>query len=110
MLPTNDGIILIPAEEISFIKSENIYSYVYNGTQKIFTTYSLKQYEDLLSSSFFYRCHRSYIVNLDKITKVIKAHNCQVVLKNGAEVPVSRARKKEVLEKIMAINGHQSTS
>ena len=107
ILPTNDGIILLPEEEISFIKSENIYTYVHNGTKKIFTTYSLKQYEGLLNSSNFYRCHRSYIVNLDKITKIIKAHNYQLILKNGDEIPVSRTRKKEILEKIMIKNGHQ---
>ena len=108
ILPTNDGIVLLPEEEISFVKSENIYTYVHNGAQKIFTSYSLKQYEDLLDTSTFYRCHRSYIVNLSKIVKVVKAHNCQIILKNGSEVPVSRSKKKELIERIMTVENHHS--
>ena len=104
ILPTSDGIVLLHEAEVSFIKSENIYTYVYNGTQKIFTTYSLKQYEDLLDGSIFYRCHRSFIVNLTKIAKVIKGHNCQIVMQNGSEIPVSRKRKNEMMEILIDAN------
>lgn len=104
VLPTSDGLLFLFQDEISYIKSENIYSYVYNGTQEVFTTYSLKQYEGILDTSIFYRCHRSFIVNLNKIQKITKAHNCLVLLKNGAEIPVSRNKKKELIKILLKAN------
>jgi DNA-binding LytR/AlgR family response regulator len=98
VLPSSDGLLLIPEQEISYIKSENIYSYVHNGTEKYFTTCSLKEIEALLDRFYFFRCHRSYIVNLDKIVKITKSQNCHIHLVNGEDIPVSRNKKKAILE------------
>jgi len=43
----------------------------------------------------FFRCHRSYIVNLEHLKSYA---NGQAVLENGDCVPVSRLRHKELLE------------
>ncbi|MDF1696071.1 MAG: LytTR family DNA-binding domain-containing protein [Saprospiraceae bacterium] len=96
--PSNDGLLLIPENEISFVKSENIYAYVHNSHEKHFITLSLKEIEATLSPTLFYRCHKSYIVNLFKIIKITKAQNCYVLLQNGQEIPVSRSKKKEMLQ------------
>jgi DNA-binding LytR/AlgR family response regulator len=43
--------------------------------------------------SFFFRCHRSYIVNLLKVDCVYKA---SVLLSNKESIPISRANAKQV--------------
>lgn len=42
----------------------------------------------------FYRCHRSYFVNLDHITTY---SNGEIILENSEHIPVSRLRQKEFM-------------
>ncbi len=59
---------------------------------------SLQELEEKLANHNFFRCHRGYLVNLDKIKEVSPWFNGGYVLKlDGfqAEVPVSRKQVKE---------------
>ena len=46
---------------------------------------SMKKIEEHLPSNKFMRIHRSFIINLDKITEVKKSH---VVLEGDASMPI----------------------
>jgi len=95
-----DGYLFIRRDDINFIKSEDVYAYIYNDKSKLFVNYSLKVLEQKLSSEIFIRCHRSYLVNIDKVVKFITAANFKLLLENGMEVPISRNKKKIVAEKV----------
>lgn len=45
----------------------------------------------------FCRCHQSYLVNMDKIKTV---SNEEIILFNERHIPISRSKKKEVMERI----------
>ena len=62
----------------------------------------MNYYEETLDSSAFFRTHRSFIINLQQLTKIepLEKNTFVVLLKNGKKVPLSRsgyARLKEVL-------------
>lgn len=66
---------------------------------------TISSFEELLGHCFFFRCHRSYIINLNYIDKIGLWFNntYQLSMKNLAErVPVSRSRVKE-FRKLMSI-------
>ena len=46
----------------------------------------------------FVRCHNSFIVNLNYIAQYSKT---SFLMKNGAEIPISRSHQKEVKEKFL---------
>lgn len=48
--------------------------------------------------SRFYKCHRSYLVNLDYLAEMIEG---QAVLANGARIPVSRLRRGALMEALL---------
>ncbi len=48
--------------------------------------------------SRFYRCHRSYFVNLEHI---VTYSNGEIILDNSAHIPVSRLRQKEFMENML---------
>ena len=100
-IPTKDGWMLIYPSDIYYIQSDDIYAYLYNGTEKYFVNISLKDIEEVLDSNLFQRCHRSYIVNLNKIRRIIKNQNCVLVMENGDEVPVSRNKKETLLKNLI---------
>lgn len=54
---------------------------------------TISEMEKLLPERRFFRCHRSYIVNMDYIKRFEKR---EVFLKNDARIPVSRDRFKEM--------------
>ncbi len=77
-----------------------MYFEAYDDYVKIFTkeTYYLKKktmnyYEDLLDSSKFFRTHRSFIINLQELTRIepLEKNTYIALLKNGKKIPLSRS-------------------
>jgi len=105
-IQTTDGYIFFDPNEIYYIKSEDIYAYVYDASEEHFVNDSLKALESKLTSEKFFRCHRSYIVNLDKIKRLVKSANCHVILDNKIQVPVARNKKSEIIELLIKNMNH----
>lgn len=62
-----------------------------------FTSYNrISDVERVLDSRFL-RCHKSYIVNLDRVTA---QGSLRFVVENGGIVPVSRARSPEARRRL----------
>ena len=62
----------------------------------------MNHFEEILDPTIFLRVHRSFIVQLQQITKIeqIDKNNHIILLKNGKEIPSSRSgflKLKEVL-------------
>jgi len=67
---------------------------------------NLNSIERQLQSSFFYRCHQSYTVNLRRIASVFRSANgAELNLKNGMVIPVARRRRVELERQISRLSG-----
>jgi two-component system, LytTR family, response regulator len=91
---------IIPANDIIYIEA-------YDDYVKIFTkdSYHLKKktmnyYEETLDKSVFFRTHRSFIINLQQLTKIepLEKNTFVVLLKNGKKVPLSRSGYSKLKE------------
>lgn len=82
----------IVQDEIIYIERRLHVSEIHTQTEVYKTAEKL---EDLLKrlSLAFIVCHRSYVINMKKITKIQKG---VFVLNNTIEIPVSRAKEQEV--------------
>ncbi|MGE4542951.1 MAG: LytTR family transcriptional regulator DNA-binding domain-containing protein [Pedobacter sp.] len=103
-VPVSAGgeILLIAPEEIVFIKAENIYSQVLTVDGEFFCDLSLGVLEAGLSRERFFRIHRSYLVNLEKVQKVVRSGNTVSLQMVGSDrlLPVSRQRTREFLTRV----------
>ena len=83
-----------------FESSPGSYSFLHleNGN-KILTTKTLSHFESLLETNRFHRIHRSFLVNLDKITK-FDSRLGEISIINGSILSVA-VRKKADLRKRM---------
>jgi two-component system LytT family response regulator len=93
VLPQQNGTLRLPLKQISHIEGERNYSHIHlsNGSQQL-SSKNLAWFEDILSDKYFFRSHRSYLLN----TYHIKAlHAGHFVLKNGVEIPISRRKETE---------------
>lgn len=57
----------------------------------------LKEIEAQTDDSFF-RVHNSYLVNLHYVKEYVKNDGPYLVLSDGVSIPVSRAKKNELLQ------------
>jgi ABC-2 type transport system ATP-binding protein len=64
---------------------------------------TLAEMEKKLEIYGFYRCHRSYIVNLQKVREIItwskNAYSLRIDNKDKATIPLSRTKIQDIQEK-----------
>jgi len=94
-IPGVDGIDFIPVSELLYLEASDRYTKVISeGRKEILSSYNIGQFNSLLGASF-YQCHRSYLVNMNKVVKYHK--DGIIILSNGGNVPLARRRKDEFL-------------
>jgi len=93
---------LLKPEEIAFIKADNIYTKVCTESGEYHCDMSLGAIEKRLPDEIFFRCHRSFLVNLTKIRKVHRDRpGCSVeVAGNEINLPISRGKLQSFLAEI----------
>ena len=97
---------LINYENIYFFEAREKRVYLNTGTEEYAFYDTLDELTKRLSDGFI-RCHRSFLVNKNKIEKVFLSQN-RLVLEEDFEIPLSRSYKpalKEYLMKGEKING-----
>ena len=100
-VPTIDGLLFFNTKDIIHLEAEGNYTTLYMvDDKKQVTSRSLKDFEELLPSAFFFRCHHSHMISLQFISRYIKGDGGQIELENGQTVPVSRRKKEAFLEKV----------
>ena len=83
-------VILIKAETIHWIGAEGNYARLYTGAESFLIRDSLQSLESQLDPAMFVRVHRSGIVNIEKVKKLVTATDggFSIVLQNDASVPL----------------------
>ncbi|WBU88093.1 LytR/AlgR family response regulator transcription factor [Cellulophaga omnivescoria] len=96
-LPQQDGFQVLNVADILFCKADDNYTEIYLENKKILVSKTLKYFEEAMEDFPFARIHKSYLVNVNAITKYKKGKGGSVVLHNGKELLVSASKKKILL-------------
>ncbi|MHB1418731.1 MAG: LytR/AlgR family response regulator transcription factor [Bacillota bacterium] len=92
--------LLISEDEIIFAYTQDDNVYIKNYQDRLVTRFTLKELELRLSEKNFFRTHRCYIVNLNKVQEIIPFFNGTYTLivddAKKSEVPVSRNQAKKL--------------
>lgn len=93
----NDKSVCLATNEIEYIESIAGKVWIV-GKETYKSNLTLCEVEDKLP--YFYRCHRSYLVNLARIKALVTygKNSYGLVLENNTEIPVSRTKIKELKE------------
>jgi len=93
------GVEFIPIDNILYCQADGSYThFVIEGMSTIVVGKTLKNYEDVLLGEGFYRCHKSYIVNLKSIVRLDKEGYLN--LTDGAKIQVTKSKKEELIRLI----------
>jgi two-component system LytT family response regulator len=100
-LPTLDDLIFIQVGDIVRCEATGNYTvfHLVHGESHV-TSRTLKEYETMLEDADFFRVHHSHLVNLDHVRKYVRGDGGAIVMLDGAEVPVARRRKDELLMRL----------
>lgn len=107
-IPTkkNDKVILFNPPEIDYIESVNSMAMVHVGGETYSCALTLAELEERLQHSGFFRCHRSYIVNLQKVRELVtwtkNSYSLRLTTGQDSVVPLSRTKLVE-LKKLLHI-------
>jgi ABC-2 type transport system ATP-binding protein len=96
----NDKVILFNPPEIDFIESVEGSILVHVGGENYDCALTLTELEQRLLNFGFFRCHRSYIVNLQKVREIItwtkNSYSLRLNTGQDAVVPLSRSKLPEL--------------
>ncbi len=93
LLQTGRGERVLEASQIDYIQAARNYVSVHADGQEFVVRETLGNLEDSLADSRFVRTHRSYIVNIERVTEIrpTSSGTWRVLLSSGADVPLSRS-------------------
>lgn len=98
-LPTLEGFELEKMNNIIYCQAEENYTKIHtNRNETILVAKTLKNIEELLPDSMFFRIHKSYLVNLNYIKSYSKTHGYKVKLENGIKLDVATRRNDEFIK------------
>ncbi|WP_017814707.1 LytR/AlgR family response regulator transcription factor [Paenibacillus shenyangensis] len=94
----NDKIQVIPVDDVYYASASEKVTHVYTRRDEYTVNASISEFQTTLPEEYFFRCHRSYIVNISKIREIVPWFNNTYLLRlhdMEYEVPVSRSKAKE---------------
>ncbi len=95
-----ERVLLFNPIEIDYIESEQGISYLNVRGEKFTCMLALNELEDRLKHFGFFRCHRSYLVNLQEVREIVtwtrNSYSLTLDDKNKSSVPLSKGRMDEL--------------
>ncbi|WP_042276440.1 LytR/AlgR family response regulator transcription factor [[Clostridium] dakarense] len=98
---TEGNIIIIPIDSILYIETDSRCVLIHTDSQTYRTKVKINKFEKDLEDKKFYRCHRSYLINLNKVRCISKD---SILIKNN-EILVSRYKIKDLKTRVTDILG-----
>jgi two-component system LytT family response regulator len=93
VVKTGGKIKIIPVEDIHYLEASDDYVKVHTQNGAFLKNKTMNYFEQILDPSQFVRTHRSYILNVQQVTRIDPyekdSHLC--ILLSGASVPVSKS-------------------
>jgi len=93
-IPTSDGMEYLDTAHIIRVEADRSYSWFYmSDGKKYLVSRNLKEYQELLNDSNFFRSHNSHLINLDHVKKFVRHEGGYIIMSDESSVPLSRGKK-----------------
>lgn len=102
MIKNKEGISVVDMDEIILVQREDGTTAIYTLQDRYTTSDGLSELEEKLDESIFFRCHKSYIININYISKIYPYGRWTYIIKlKGTEKDALLTRESyEKLEKL----------
>ena len=101
------GILFVAHDDILYFEADGMYTNVFlkNGDKKLICKPLKIFVEQLQEEDLFFKCHRSYLVNLQYVVEFSRKDGDQLIMSNQKSVPISKSNKENFLKVVQQIFG-----
>jgi two-component system, LytTR family, response regulator len=98
-LSTGKGLVFVKINDIMYLEAESCYTNItMNDGTKYVASKTMSIFEDLLMDNlFFFRTHKSHILNLKFIKQYVRGDGGEIIMQDGTSIALSRNRKQDFL-------------
>lgn len=101
-IPTMNGLTFVFLKDILRFEAKAGYTTIYlSKSESILSTRSIKEYEEILPESIFYRVHNSHIINLNRVQKYQKGRGGTVLMEDDSSIEVAFRRREDFLRRLL---------
>jgi two-component system, LytTR family, response regulator len=104
-LPTLEGIIIENIDDIIYLEADGNYTKIhFNNGRNMLVCKTLQSFETILiDCQQFIRIHRSYNINIEKMSRYVRGKGGIAIMENGKELDVSNNKKIILMEAIKTL-------
>lgn len=104
-LPGMQGFTIVDTNDILYLEADTNYTVFHlKNLKKIVVSKSIKEYEEVLDSTMFFRAHKSSIINLKYLQEFSRVDGYYAVMVDGSSISVSRRKLQEFILAVEAYN------
>lgn len=104
MLPHFSGGRIVPLKDIVHFDADNHYTRVFiRNEPELFLSKPLKYFESRIDGFWFFKLHKSHIINLYHLVAFVSDDGRHALMSNGREIPVSALKIDEFMEKMQVV-------
>ena len=101
-VPTVNGLSFISLRDIIRLEASGSYTAIYlQDKTKISATIPIKEYEEMLPETLFFRIHHSHIINLNKIKSYQKGRGGYVTMDDDSFIEVASRRRESFMQRLL---------
>lgn len=92
VVKTGNNIRIIPVQEIEYLQADDDYVKIHTKDGSFLKKKTISYFEKVLDASQFVRVHRSYIVQVQQVTRIepYEKDGHIAILKSGEKIPISK--------------------
>lgn len=98
-IPNANGYVFFNTAEILYCEADMNYTKVVtNKNESFLSTKNLKEFEEMLDAEVFFRCHKSWLINLNYIKQYSRVDGTRVQMANDQWIDISVRKRDEFLK------------
>lgn len=103
MIPASHGFDLLPYDDLIRLEADGCYTrIIVKGGKNKMVCRTLKEFEDSLPGTLFFRVHKSHLINLKHIKDYSNFGGSYVTMLDGSRVEISRRKAPEFIQWVKA--------
>jgi two-component system, LytTR family, response regulator len=93
---------IVPVHDVHYIEAYDDYVKIFTADSYYLKKKTMSYYEEVLDPKLFFRTHRSFIINLEQLTKIesLEKNTYLAILKSGKKIPLSRSGYLKLKEQL----------
>jgi two-component system LytT family response regulator len=99
VVSTGSGREFIRVQDIYYLEAEGAYTYIHlKSGKRLIISKGLKEFKQLSDNGLFFKCHRSYMINIAFIKGLTTEKGLFIILEKEQSIPLSKRKKTEFID------------